>query len=236
MTCISPPALSDEQIAMFLDGEANAQVAAHLEHCPYCHERADDMARAHDELRTHLYRITCPSPETLRDYHFDFLSPTQVSDVTQHLARCPHCTRELAVLNDYLDEMVPSPLSRVVERVKVLIAELIGGGLTSPSPALAGVRGRAAEPYVYLADNVQIGIEVQEDVERPDRRMLVGLVAGMDTNEIQAHLWQSDRLISTTSVDEVGGFTFSQLAPGHYELILSGRQQKIFISDLQVET
>lgn len=234
MTCISPPALSNEQIAMFLDGEANTQVAAHLEHCPYCHERADDMARAHDELRTYLYRITCPSPETLRDYHFDFLSPIQISDVTQHLARCPHCTRELAILNDYLGEIVPSALTRAVEKVKVLVAQLIGGGLPPLSPAFSGVRGAGEEPYMYQADDVQISLEVQADNERAGRKVVTGLIFGVVSDRLQVHLWQSDQLLATAPVDDVGSFVFSHLIPGHYELILSGQQMKILIPELQV--
>jgi hypothetical protein len=247
MTCVSPPELNDRELLTYIDGEADHRVVAHLERCPYCRQKAHHLARLQDRLTARLYRFTCPSPVELGEYHVGLLPRDQAAAVARHLTECPHCTREVTQLRGYLAElataMEPSPLERIKERARVLVARLVNGGweaglLGQPAlaPAYAGVRGEEREPYLYQADEVQIAIEVQGDAERLDRKVILGLVIGTEPSGVEAHLWQADQHVAVVPVDELGNFVIPDLAPGSYELILSGPEIEIHIQDLQVGT
>lgn len=245
MACVSLPELNDRELLTYIAGEADHQVVAHLERCPHCREEAHRLARLHGRLTAQLYRVICPSPVELGEYQLGVLSPAQAEVVAQHLAECPHCTREVAQLKDYLVELTPalepSPLERIKERARVLVARLVNGGLKAGllaqpalAPAYAGVRGKREEPYLYQADDVQIAVEVQDDAERPDRRVILGLIIGMEPAGLEAHLWQAEQRVAVVSVDELGNFVISDLAPGSYELILSSPEVEIHIQELQI--
>ena len=245
MACMSPPELNDRELLTYLDGETDQHTLAHLGRCPHCREKARRLTFLQDRLTTQLYRITCPPPMELGEYHLDMLPLDQASAVAQHLAECPHCTREVAQLKGFLFELTPilepGPLERIKERVRVLVARLVNGGLKpgllaqpALAPAYAGVRGAREEPYLYQADDVQIAVEVQDDVERPDRSVILGLIIGMEPAGLEAHLWQAEQRITVIPVDELGNFVIPDLAPDNYELILSSPEVEIHIQDLQV--
>ena len=247
MACVSPPELNDRELLTYIDGEADQQVVAHLERCPHCRQKAQRLARLQDRLTARLYRFTCPSPVELGEYHVGLLPRDQAAAVARHLAECPHCTREVTQLKDYLTELAPalgpSPLERIKERARVLVARLVNGGweaglLGQPAlaPAYAGLRGEEREPTLYQADDIQVAIEIQEEAEQPDRRVLLGLVIGTEPSRVKAHLWQADQHVAVVSVDELGNFVIPDLAPGSYDLILSGPEIEIHIQDLRVGT
>ena len=174
MTCVSPPELADRDLLAYIDGEAEDRVLAHLEGCPHCRERARRLARLQDRLTARLYRFDCPSPGELGEYHLGTLSGDQAAALAQHLDGCPRCAGEVAQLGGFLDDMAPDlelgSLERARERVRVLIAHLVSGGLGSSflaqpalAPAYAGLRGEEGEPFIYEADQVQVVIEVHDD-------------------------------------------------------------------------
>ncbi len=144
--CVSPPALDDQQLLAYLDGEGNQSIGAHLEKCPSCRERAGEIARLQNKLTARLYRLTCPSPIELGDYQMGLLPSSQRMAIAQHLRECPHCMRELAQLRSYLSELAPPPRTSILEGVRVLVARLTGeggraAGGTTLAPAYAGLRG-----------------------------------------------------------------------------------------------
>jgi hypothetical protein len=168
--------------------------------------------------------------------------------ITHHLDKCLHCRREIAQLESYLAELAPppepSPLEQAVEHVRVLVAQLISGGLPGPiatGPAYAGLayggtRGdESGVPRVYKADDAQVIIEVEADIERPGHRTVLGLVIGLDNvRGFEAHLWQAGQRVTTTPVDELGNFVIPGLPPGEYELILASPELEIHIQNVRV--
>ncbi len=245
MNCIAPPELDDLDILAYLDGEAGPQVAEHLAACPYCRGRAERLYRAERRLTAGLYRTTCPSPFELGEYRLGALSRERARAVGRHLATCPHCTREVAELESFLDDLVPlepvSALEEIKQRVKVLVAtlagELKGPDLwSSPSlaPAYAGVRGEEQAPVVYEADGMQIVIEAQPDAEQEDRLTVLGLVVGLNPEDVTARLAAGDQAIAAVSLDEAGNFVIPGVVPGHYRLVLAGPEVEVHIEDLQV--
>lgn len=241
MTCVSPPELNDRELLVYIDGEADPQVLAHLEWCSYCRRKALRLARLQERLANELYRFTCPSTLELGEYHLGILPSEQAAVVARHLAECPHCAREVAQLEDYMSELAPQLEFGPFERIKVRLAQLVERGrdvgrVGAPvlAPACAGLRGQEEGTRVYQADDVQVVLEVQKDAERQDRKALLGLVTQIDGQEFQAHLWRAEKLVATAAVDELGNFIIADLTPSIYELILCSPEVEIHIQFLQI--
>jgi len=239
MKCITSPALDNVEIAMYVDGEADEAVVAHIQQCPFCSERVRQWTLLQKSLKKESYRVNCPTPMELGDYHLGYLPDPQELVIARHLRECVLCRREVAYLEEYLEEPVRQP--GLLISVKVLVARLVGGKgpdqeKEEPSslPAFAGLRGEEDEPFIYHADNIRIVIEVQDDVEQMGFKTLLGLVTGLETNEFTIQVSQGDQVIATTSVDEIGNFIISHLAPSHYKLIFVGPNMEIHIPSLTV--
>jgi hypothetical protein len=241
MACTLPPELDNATLLAYLDGEAEPEVAVHLEECPHCRARAQRLAGVQGRLTAALYRVTCPSPMELGEYHLGVLGREQAAAVEQHLAECPHCSREVAQLKDYLGELAADVGFRPLERLKVLVAELVGGGegidrprRTALAPAYAGIRGEEEGPRMYQAGEVQIVLEIQQDTEQPDRRTVLGLATGLEANGWEVQVWRGEERIADVPVDELGNFVLRNLAPGSYELNITGPEVTIQIQDLDL--
>lgn len=177
----------------------------------------------------------------LGDYQLGLLSEKEASSIRTHLACCPYCQVEALMLEDYLNlfEMdVPAASKPTVtvtqpgifEQLKVMVANIVN----RPSMALAGALDDEG-PQVYEVGDIQISIQLQEDFEMPDRKMLMGLVTGAQTTGMKAHLWESNRpnQVAMAPVDEFGNFFISDLPGANYELILDTPQTEIHIQALQ---
>ncbi len=239
MKCITSPALENVEIAMYVDGEADEATVAHIQQCPYCSERARGWTRLQNRLRKQAYRVNCPTPMELGDYHLGLLPAPQALVVSAHLRECLLCKQEVAVLDDFLTGLAPE--TSLLGAVKVLIAKLIGGKDLdqrseefSSAPSFAEVRGDGDEPFIYQADSIRIVIEVQDDVEQMGLKTLLGLVTGLESNDFTIQVSQGDQVRATSSVDEIGNFIIPHLSPGHYKLILTGPNMEIHIQSLPV--
>lgn len=236
MDCISPPALDDIKLFNHLDGEVNDEVARHIKQCPYCDNNAKRLARLQNGLKARLYRIDCPAPDELGEYHLRLLEHDRVEIVRDHLGKCLLCQRELAQLEEFMYDEMPVPEISTMERIRVLVAHLSQGGARGiGQPAFAGVRGETDGPsYVYEAGDAQVSIEVQDDPEQPDRKILLGLIIGIESGEMKVQLWQAGQLVSAVVVDDFGNFVIPQLGSGSYELVVSGAEVEIHVQDLEV--
>jgi hypothetical protein len=233
---------SNKESSTCADDETDFQEAARLKQSPHSGEKAHHPTCLQSYLTAQLYRVTCPSSFELGEYHLNVLPKEQAAAVARHLDKCPHCTREVAQLNDYLNEfsLKLTPLERVKERVRVLVAELVShvpgspGGQSTLMPASVAVRGADDGPSIYAADDVQVAVEVQDDAERPGRKVILGLVIGAESDGLKAHLWRVEQPVAIVPVDELGNFVFPNLPRGDYELILSGPEVEIHIQKLEI--
>lgn len=243
LTCSLPPEPDDARLLAFLDGQPDEPVAAHLRDCPYCRGRAGRLERMEVVLRSLLYRMSCPPPQELGEYHLGILAARQAQAVGRHIAECPLCAREVAQLHSFLGEFAPvhapSLAEQIVEQIDVLVARLAGGVsglLPTPqlAPVLAGVRGAGAGPLIYEAGGVRVYMTSQPAAAGADRWDLLGLLTGVDAAGFSAYLWQGGWLIATALVDAGGNFVTHDLASAQYELVLSGPGQEIYIERLEI--
>lgn len=97
--CIDPPGVHGNAVIAAVDGEADEDTLAHLRACPHCAARVARVRSLQRRLRRRLYRLFCPSTDVLVDYCQGLLDPHQRALITHHLAICPYCAEEMALLD-----------------------------------------------------------------------------------------------------------------------------------------
>jgi len=223
MNCISPPELSDRQLLEFLDGEAEPETTHHLGICQYCSNRADALARLQNGLTARLYRITCPSPLELGEYHLRILPSPQMLVIAQHVRACPHCEAEVAQLENFLQDltmdMKPAPTP-----VRVLIARLLGGSGEGRAP-IPALRGEQKGPIILEAEGVVITLDVEPGSD--GQGSMLGQVAADDQDQwtnASVELQQADLPPQTTSLDDLGAFRFETVRPGATRIMITSTE------------
>jgi hypothetical protein len=249
MTCSNLPELSDIQLLIYLDGEADQdevkQITEHLAGCKHCSARKEQLRLREARLTAAFYRSACPSPMELGEYRLGALGRRRAQAITRHVTECPHCARELAQLQSFLADLAPAPvqgpLAQASDRIRVLVARLAGGArdaLAAPlpplAPAYAGVRGEVAGPAIYEAEDAQVLLDAQPSGAAAGRFELLGLLTGVDPARFTVNLWRDGALTATLPVDEGGNFIFSDLVPGAYELVVRGPDREIYIEELKI--
>ena len=237
MKCITSPALDDLQILGFMEGEANDSVVAHIQECPYCREKARRWTHLQNQLRKQFYRMTCPDPMELGEYHLDYLPDPQRLVIAQHLRECKLCQRELATLEDFLSNPVPEV--DLLGGVKVLVARLLGtpaeGGLATAVPAL---RGEAKGPLTFEADGIVIVLDVQP--AKDGKVNILGQVAADDQDQwtgALAEIRQGDQLQCSSTIDDLGAFRCEGIMTGRQELrIIPARGSPMVVSNFELVT
>lgn len=104
MECIAPDEITDEQLIAYIDGEADSATREHIRRCPHCAERARAYDLDQQALRAALYRVECPDPQVLGEYHLGLLAPADRAAIEEHLQECSLCAADLAKLKRFLEE------------------------------------------------------------------------------------------------------------------------------------
>lgn len=235
MTCVSPPELEETALLSFLAGEADQGVEDHLELCSHCSQRAATLKLMEAGLKSGLYRVDCPRPQTLVEYQSGFLEDMAEAGISEHVQVCPHCKLELETLAQYLAQEAPPAVGTVGDRVNVLLARLMQGrGATDLGLAQAAVGTRGPEPKTQLfeAEGAQIALDTSADPNQPGKLQLLGYISGLAGGEWSTSVWSEGELLLSVPIDEAGNFILEGLPVGTYDLILTGSQTEILISDL----
>jgi hypothetical protein len=219
MKCISSPALNDIDIARFVDGEAEEEVAAHMVKCSFCRERARHWTFIQKQLRRQLYRAACPTPMELGDYGLGLLSDPQKLVVAQHLRLCSFCRQEVAILEEFLEE--PGREPGLLEGVNLLVARLISG----QAGFAEALRGDSEGPLTFEAN----GIVIVLDIRHIDsgHASLMGQIAAEDQDlwmDTPVELHRKNQVRTSTRLDDLGAFHYQNVLPGQYELWIGPRK------------
>ncbi|MGE5251433.1 MAG: hypothetical protein ACM3QS_14620 [Bacteroidota bacterium] len=190
-----------------------------------------------DRLTARLYRINCPSPLELGEYHLNLLSASKRLVIAQHLRICPFCASEVAQLEDFLGNLGSGREPGLLQQAKVMIARLAGqAGQAATQPAVVALRGEAKGPITLEADGVMIVLEVQRAAD--DTITILGQLAADDQDDwtgARLELRQAGQLQSSAEVDDLGAFRFGGVTPGSKELRITSRDESVVImSDFEV--
>ncbi len=251
--CRLLPALDDLDLIAAIDGEADADVMAHLRVCQYCAARAHAFAELQGLLRKQFYRMFCPTSDALVAFQQGMLEGGQRAEIAAHVVDCPHCSRELQLLRQITGESssgrAPPSLWNLMNiaksnggaaagKLRQVQAELLTPAPTSLAEAYGALRGPShTTQYAYHAENLQITLGVRRVAQRADRRVVVGVLTLDDDlpegmNQATAILCHQNTLVSTAELDELGNFVLDDLAPGTYRLSLRLPDREIIIEAL----
>jgi hypothetical protein len=198
------------------------------------------MTDIESKLSAALYRVTCPDAAELGEYRLGMTPSARADVIDQHLRDCPHCNRELAQLDTFMVQVKDDVAFSTAERFKIWIARRVpnvsaGRGSLAPAFSFRGVDDGEADPdrsMVFEAGDAQLMIEIQDDPGAGGRKTLIGLVIGIDLDDLEAHLWLDGQRVATAQVDDLGNFALPNLATGNYELIVTGPDVEIHVQEL----
>jgi hypothetical protein len=247
--CRLPPELDDLALIAAIDNEADADVLAHLHACPHCAARARHFAEFQGQLRKQFFRMFCPTSESLIAYHQGRAARSERESIREHLAECPHCSRELQFIDrltgtTHFGPSPPDPWNILNASAREAIAGTARRIFAQPAPSTAShmaygaLRGaNSAVQYAYHAENIQITIGVRQVAQRADRRVVVGMLEiddapAADTIPASASLLHQNTIIRTTELDELGSFVLDDVTPGTYRLALRLPDREVIIETL----
>ena len=231
--CEFPPELDDKQLLAYLDDrEANRETALHLEKCSYCREKAKELDRLQKRMTTRLYRITCPSPTELGEYYLRILPPDQMLIISRHLRECPHCTREMNQLKEFMSDLAPGSTGNLLQQTKLLIARLVSGpgGDGVIGETSFALRGESKGPITYETDGVVIVLDIQPANEEAVN--ILGQLAAEDQDqwtEALVELRQGDELQFSAIVDDLGAFRLNGIKAGLKELRITSKDGSLVV-------
>jgi len=229
--------ISDETLLAYLDGQVDPQIVAQIEGSTEYQRRAKELAQLQGQLLSKFYRQLCPDSMELGEFHLGMLSKENSQAVKKHLEECPHCRQELADMQNFLAEDVRAIEEGMVDKIKVLIAQLMSDvtkGLAGRTPAYA-LRGEEQDVLIYEADKVQVTLDFQAASDDKSYKNIFGLVTGLQSQGYLVTLIRDGKIIKHTQVDEIGNFIISMVSFGEYQLVIRGTGLEIQINDLTIK-
>lgn len=232
--CRRPPSLNEIDLIAAVDGEAEEEVVAHLRDCPHCAQRVRDFDELQKLLRQRLYRILCPSSDDLLAYRQGWLDRQRTATLRTHLRDCPHCERELRLLDEATGAPPwPPPISHLRRVVAMALAPK-----PQPVALYGGLRSAGnGYHYAYRAEHLELTLDVQHVAGRPGRVVLVGMLFDQETppGEMQratASLLEGDFVVRSAALDELGNFVLDDITPGDYSLSLRLPELEVVVEAL----
>jgi hypothetical protein len=236
--CSRPPALDDLDLIAAADGEASPDVLGHLAACGYCAGRARSFDGLQGILRQRLFRAFCPPTDDLVSYQYRMLAEPRAAAVAAHIAECPHCQREMRIIERAAGDR--PALSAPARAVRRIVAELLSPRQPSALVPLYGAARSfsSGTQYAYRADNLELTLNVARAAGRPGQLVMSGTLA-TDDDELSerlpgatATLLQNRAVLAVAPLDELGGFLFDDLIPGEYSLSLRFDDCEVVVESL----
>lgn len=242
MECIAPDEITEDQLAAYVDGEADSVLLDHLRRCPYCAERVRAYARDMFVLRALFYRIECPDAHTLGEYHLGLLSPDDQATFETHLTTCVMCATELADLDHFLQEVKSTTATSLpLAPLKRLVARVVSPpSAPSAQPLAFALRGASAvPPTLYQAEDIKLVAGLESDGVHAGRKLLLGFTMRqgeplMSLTGAKVQLRRSGMTVAVEQVDDLGNFVFSDLTSGQYELVLLTEKEQVIVETIEV--
>ena len=241
MSCSSPPPLTDDQLNAAMDGDADSEIAAHLESCRYCQSRLDTLQQLDKQLTQSLFLWDAPDSDALADYVMGLSNTVEAEKIEHYLQISPTAREEVAQLRDFLGQAETIP-EEVQSRFKMPQLQL--PKLPHPEEIIAQILPPAMTPALRGNDDGRLTAEGKgatvflEILSTSDGFTLTGEVVAQDAELWEGALVQILRdhdLIASTTLDDMGDFTLERLPSGTFTLQIRAEQSRmIVIHDIEL--
>lgn len=215
MDCSLPPALTDQQLLATLDGTADQQVIEHLQQCPACQTRSQTLAGLQARLQARLLRATCPPSLELGEFFLRRLPAPQRLAISQHVRQCPHCTRELGQISEFMkDELTLSQVDNPGGPVQAWVAQLVTGlaGAVRGENRAITLQVETAIITLTLHSAPKGMVTMRGQVAAEEQDLWTGAVVTLQ---------QADTLRQVTAVNDLGAFQFESFQLGEAEITIT---------------
>lgn len=236
--CITPPPLSDDELFLALDDEADERIQKHLQACAYCAARLEHMREIEQGMHTALYRVGCPPSDDLADYVLGVASAASRAQTEQHVRTCVRCREEVQTLRMILKpveapaaEPQPEPLlDRLRDWMRGLERDLVTILLPAPLPTYETKRGPEDRERLLNYESGEISVMLRLE------KVVDGLKVNGEILDLeQGGMWASGHIELTGSgggrflavVRDDETFTFDLIKPGTYQLSIYAISERI---------
>lgn len=236
--CTHPPALDDLDLIAAFDDELSLDVRTHLQECPACTRRANDLAMIQRSLQQRFYRMFCPSSTDLLCFQQRMLNPERYIAIAEHLRDCPHCTGELHLIEQAAGTSILSVGGFFPSQRIALKLEKHGLFPVATSAPHSHTYGSLGDQYLYRADRIRLMLSVERTFGRPSRCIVTGRlsVGNSSANQLgsTASLLSGEQILSSSSIDTLGCFTIEDVPSGELTLSLRLQDCEVVIDSLRV--
>lgn len=230
-TMDQPCTVDEERLLDYVIGLATADLVAQIEQAPACQQAARQLAAELEPLLALLYRLSCPAEERLVAYQERRLTGTEQLVLHRHLQECPHCQAEIAILNA-VDAVPWTPAPGLLRR-------LVEALFVPPTQLPQAVRGTLLR---YETPQIMITINARKMTDRlrswtisGQLRTHEGLLFTTVEQIILRTLGHPQPFEHTTTLSATSTFTFRELTPGSYTLLIITPDQEILIREIVIE-
>lgn len=203
--------LTDFERMQYLDGVAASEVASIIVNSSNERERVAQLAAARNLFHQSVNPNRCPDEMTLGEFYLDILNLEESFDISRHVRQCATCQDRLAA-----------------------VAQIVNGKQAQQryflypqhNESLFAMRSAAVEntpsTYSFRINEAEINLDLQQSGQKSSQTDLWGLLTGLEMDApFSAELRPTDnRNPTTTTIEPLGDFSFSQIEHGEYELII----------------
>lgn len=226
--------LEDWELDRVADGEGTPEMQRTLAASPTDQKRLQEIRQEEKILRQALFRADCPSTLTLGEWQFGMVASEQAYLIQSHVAGCPHCGAEVADIQSAMNapvaatpEKVPV-LRRLIMKLESLLDEVAGTTAASP----VALRGETWSG-LYTSGDYMISLTKRRAKSGYLLQGSVIMPEPMAKGQAQLTLKQNEAVIVKSPLSAAATFSFDQIQPGRYELIVTTPSSELVVPELQ---
>jgi hypothetical protein len=237
MDCLFSKPLTEDELSMLLDDQADNSLKQHIEKCSACAQRLKIARQMELYMKGNLFRFDCPDPQTLGDYHHHLLNASAHKTIEDHLQLCASCRSDLQVLINFLEEdssvTVNAPPEKLIRPPATYFQ------VTAEVMPLRKVRGQNKRQLRATVNGVQLLFDLQHS---PKGITVEGMLIALNKDEMS--LWigslveirTTNELLSVCYIDDMGTFRCEGIPEGIVHVrITSAKGRSILVSDLEIK-
>ncbi len=241
-TCINPEAIEAWQYEAFADGEPIQSVAEHIQQCPACKQKVEEII-AENRAISNLFaadRAHCPSPQTLQAYYFGELEDDIQRNVQHHLKKCIHCAEEMVFFKHFMlssasdTDSLTKSIRRKIAAINTDIRLKIARFLQPPAQPAFALRGTTVKTLLYEVEDVAISLEFEKKYK--EMLSITGQILGVNTDTsggtIRFFRKHAEDFSITQPLQANGTFVIENCPYDAYQIIISLPNQTIMIPQI----
>jgi hypothetical protein len=227
--------LEDWELDMLMGGDSTPEMQAALVGNPENRARWEQLQKDEKTLFANLFRTECPTSLELGEWSLNLVDASRYQVIRSHLDICSHCEEELAAITAVVSKPLfqgnPAKMGRsILKRIIMKLEDLLGDGLGQMAFAPVAVRGKSWS-VCYAGGDYLLSLTKQET------RSGGALIGSILANDLTGHatLKQGPSVVYETPLTESATFTFDDVNPGAYELVIATSDAELIVPELHIE-